>query len=589
MARPLRDVRAMPQYPPLEAIGAGVDGAQVAAEWAPFCWPPQGMNCSDDIATLAPGQPRYAINLVPDVAAWRTRLPLGYVATTPQYVAQTTTFIVYARQVVDADGREWIIRWTTDGVDVLEGGMWVACTGPALSVNAYTKIAMAGWSNLVIFSDAASGMYALNMATKTYTLITGAPAAQHLTTFNLRVIASVAGTSRVQWCVARDYSDWTSTDLGAGYEDLLSAPDGSVDRQTAVLPISDEIAYCVRSNSIWQMEPTRNLAAPFAFARVIGSLGSRWPAACTVIPGGIAFMNDRGIYLFRSGQIEDLTPPIRKQFTGVAQSVLRGASMCYDQVGEQLRLAGDWTFGSDVSFVGGGYGDNGSHVLRWHFRIGGGWTVDAWEQGQRVRSVATTLDLRKRQTIGELTGTVGALTGVIGDLGVSAYQSGVMYVMYNLGASPDPTNWVAREAPDHLISPPNLGGVEAQGTGSSYFPLPSSILVGGTSGGAGHRVLTLGPLQLTATSAAAGSVTTGLSVFGFDRQRYALSGALQFAFCLTVNLSPDLSLSTSRAVRADFKHSGQDPWLQVSLSNAYGIVLTDLRIRRVDGALAGSA
>lgn len=590
MARPLRDVRAMPQYPPLEAIGAGVDGAQVAPLWTGFCWPPQGMNCSDDIAALAPGQPRWAVNMVPWPDSWRSRFPMGYVAATPEYIDEATTIILYARQVVDATGREWMIRWTTTGVDILQNGAWVACTGPALALSRYDKIAMTGWNTLVIFSDGASGMYALDMNARSYSLITGAPAAQHLTTFNARVIASVPFTSRIQWCVSRDYTDWTSTDLGAGYEDLLSSPEGSIDAQCAVLPISDEIAYCVRSNSIWQMEPTRNLAAPFAFSRVVAGLGSRWPATCVSIPGGIAFMNDRGVYLFRGGQIEDLTPPIRTQFTGVAQSVLRSAHMCYDGTAENLRLAGDWpTPTTDLQLSAGGYGAGGTLVWRWHFRIGGGWTVDRWEQGQQVRALSSTIDLRKRGTIGELTGTIGALEGVVGDLGVSAYQSGVLYVMYNEGVPSGTTNWVAREAPDFLVTSPSTFACEALGVVNgltALVPLAPSVLVSGALSLDGHRWATVSALECTIRTQSALQTTTPIAAYGFDRVR--IGGSPNSARELfLVQLLP---LGTSaRRRRFEFGHSGRDPWIQLSHSSNFGIAFTDLRLRVVQGTMSGEA
>lgn len=441
MATTRRPVRAMPDYPPLDQIGVGVDGAQVAPSWVPVCWPPGGMDLTSAPNTLGPGRCETAVNLVPWPDSWRQRPAATLVGTAPAANTDITSReLIYARQVVDAEGREWLLRWHTAGVEVLVNGVWTACTGPAVAMTRYTQIAMTGWGNLVVWSDGASGQYALNPALRTYTAIAGAPPAQHLTTFARRIVASVSNTSRVQWCVAGDYTDWTSTDLGAGYEDLLSAPDGTVDRQTAVLPISDEVAYCVRSNSLWQMEPTRVLEAPFAFSRVLGTVGSRWPATCTTVPGGIAFMADTGVYLFRGGQFEDLTPPIQPLFARATQAVLRSARMVYDPVAQALRLLGEFT---DERF---GYIQSTHLSLRWNFRVGGGWTADRYI-GMTPISLTSAVDFRKRGTVGELTGTVGALTGVVGDLLVSTQSSGVLFVMRAEADAfiPNGKNWVARE------------------------------------------------------------------------------------------------------------------------------------------------
>lgn len=420
----------MPQYPGVDELGPGVDGAQSQAQWVPMCWPPQGMDLTISPNNIPQGRPEVVLNFIPYPDSWRQRPGLAYVGSP----TTTTDTLIYAKQVVDATGVEWIIRWSTTGVSCMVGLAWTACTGPALTLNAYSKITVTGWGNVLLFSDGESGTYVLDMQAGTYSLVTNAPAAIHLTTFNRRIIASVPNSSRVQWCVAGDYTDWTSTNLGAGYEDLLSAPGGSVDRQTAVLPLSDEIAYCVRSNSVWQMEPTRNLDAPFAFSRVVSDVGSRWAPTCTTVPGGIAFMGDRGVFLMRGGNVEDLTPTIRSLFATATQQVLRSCWMIYDGEEECLRLLGGFT---DSRF---NTSPTTHLVLRWNFRIGGGWSADRYPV--IPVSLASAIDFRKRGTIGELTGTIGALTGVIGDLGVSRYSSGVVFAVNVTGNS-----YVARENP----------------------------------------------------------------------------------------------------------------------------------------------
>lgn len=565
MARSIRPVRDMPQYLPPEQVGAGVDGAQAQPTWQAFCFPPQGMNCTDSAAAVPMGQPRWAFNVVPDAGIWKTRHGTAFVGDGVGYIAEATQTIVYARHVVDSDGVEWTVRWSTVGVDVLVGNTWTACTGPTLAMNQYSHVAMTGWAGKIIFSDGQTGMYALDFATLAYTLIAGAPSAQHLTMFNRRVIASVPDSSRVQWCVAGDYTDWTSTNLGAGYEDLLSAPDGGMDSQTAVVPVSDEIAYLVRSNSIWQMEPTRNLAAPFAFSRVIANLGTRWAATCCALPGGVAFMSDNGVYMLRGGQVEDLTPPIRRLFRDAEQKMLRSATMCYDQYAENLRLAGDFPTESGIPVT-----VSSNIVLRWHFRIGGGWTADYFVDGQDVRAVSSTLNMRRRLSIGELTGTIGALTGVIGDLGVSQYQSGILYVMSDPSRS---TNWVAREAPEY-------------GTGTLYDTRGDGLIAGiwatllsggAVQGGGFHGVIG----RTTVTIKAAGSGSTLVPrvwVYTEDHggfEPYTGSSYNTSALLYDTPLSLD-------AVRAGWR-----PRLALVLPTSRALEISDLRVRYTPGSAGG--
>lgn len=575
MARPLRDVRAMPQYPPLEAIGAGVDGAQVTPQWVPLCWPPSGMDLTNAPNNLGPGRPEAILNLVPWPDSWRQRAATSIIGVTPAAnIDIATKELIYARQVYDAGGREWLVRWHTAGVDVLVSGVWVDCTGPTLTMTRYTKIAMTGWNNLIIFSDGASGMYALDMNARSYALISGAPAAGHLTTFNTRIIASVPNTSRIQWCVARDYTDWTSTDLGAGYEDLLSAPDGSVDRQTAVLPISDEIAYCVRSNSIWQMEPTRNLAAPFAFSRVIGSLGSRWAPACTAIPGGIAFMNDRGVYLLRGGQVEDLTPPIDPLFRATDQATLRSAWMVYDAPGQCIRLLGAFT---EERFD---YIQSDHLVLRWNFRIGGGWSADRYF-GMDPVSISAAIDFRERGTIGELTGTIGDLEGVVGDLLVSSKTSGVLFVMRSSSAPPFAKNWVARES-DGAVTGWSASGLV--GDGAPFVLLTSGAL---RTDDASRLTQVIGVSMVMGTPFyTSGTPTRLANITITTRGRSAAGSSGQIGVATLTHTSNDqervLLPIVGQAYAAQFRFV-----VLTSGGTSGPLYLYDLRARVVDGALMG--
>lgn len=426
MAIPTIYSRPMIDYPP----PLYEDGDGSIPDTRRYLFPPRGVDSFSSPQNLPAEFSPSIVNLIPYGDSYKVRHGTDSVG------GSTTSELLYSVVFQTATGEIFLLRWTLTGVEWLDGTTWRAMTGPTLSAGRYDRIALTRWGDIPVFSNGIEGMHSINLTTKTYAVISGAPSAVHLATFNRRVIASVPNTGRVQWCVAGDYTNWTSTTLGAGYEDLLAGPGGSSDAQSAVIPISDETAHVIRSGTLYQMDVTRNVNAPFAFSLLRNQVGSRWSATCVAVPGGSAWMADDGVWLAAGGAIQRISDRIKDRFDAMDQSVLRAGSMTYDQDDQSLRLAIPVTGSIDGLSV---YGN----VFRYRFD-NQSWTKDKYLFYIKALS---SVSYRKTLTIGELTGTVGGLVGPVGDLGVSKYRSNVLFTT---GYDPTyPTTFaVVREAPE---------------------------------------------------------------------------------------------------------------------------------------------
>jgi hypothetical protein len=187
------------------------------------------------------------------------------------------------------DGNDYLIRVTTTGVDLWGGSSWNPLVGPALNLNSWIYVEFTVWGNLLLFTDRVTGLYAINILSASYSAVSGSPVGKHLTTFDSRAIVSnivydaYGGPfpTRIEWSVKNDYTDYVG--YGSGYEDLLSAPGGTVDIQQAIIPVTDTQAFVLRSRSMWLMETTGYFDAPFNFSQHFGE-GTNSPQTVVRVP-----------------------------------------------------------------------------------------------------------------------------------------------------------------------------------------------------------------------------------------------------------------------------------------------------------------
>lgn len=330
--------------------------------------------------------------------------------------------LLYAADVHLQNGSAYLVRWRTDGVDVFSAGAWVPATGAFAGSKAW-PFAITGWNDRILFTAGIGRIYELTFSPGfAVREIPDSPGrAIHLATFNGRVMASIYGT-RVQWSVKLDHTDWSGA--GSGFEDLQSAAGGKPDQQTAIVPVSDELAYCVRTGSVWSVGNTGDPDAPFSFTRNWTHIGSRYPQ--TVVS------NERGfVAVADDGQVWVVTPE------GVNEI---GANISDDidldiPLMEQMSAAYDAKFGEYRLTIPSSATDSGK-VLRYSF-LNQGWYEDIYPFP--IKSIAYTFIVTGMST-DELVGTTDNLVGATDDLGVPQKNKGFMYTMR------DAARWVVRDS-----------------------------------------------------------------------------------------------------------------------------------------------
>lgn len=330
--------------------------------------------------------------------------------------------LLYAADVHLVNGSAYIVRWRTNGVDVLSSGVWVPATGDAFAGSKNWPFALTGWNDRILFSAGIGRMYELTFSPGfSVREIPGSPGRIiHLATFNGRVMASVYGT-RVQWSIKFDHTDWDGE--GSGFEDLQSAAGGKPDQQTAIIPVSDELAYCVRTKSVWQIGNTGDPDAPFSFTRNWTHIGSKYPQTVVSTERGFMAVGD-------DGQVWDVSP----------QGISDVAPLISDDVNLDVALMEQMAAAYDVKF--GEYrltipsdDTTSSRVLRYS-RMNQGWTEDVYPFP--IKSIAYTFIVTGMST-DELVGPTDALVGPTDDLGVAKQSKGFMYAMR------DAARWVVRD------------------------------------------------------------------------------------------------------------------------------------------------
>ena len=375
--------------------------------------PPGGMHTGVRLDMIPPSMGRLVQNLVIRDGAYKTRDAVDFVG------AAGDGEVAYATEILLSNGDSWLIRWTETGLEYYDTGSWVGVlNGTLAKSDGASMVTITGWNDTVVFSTQLGKCWLLSFATvPTLTDLTESPVnVTHLTTFAGRIIASVLGT-RIYWTVKNDNTDWTG--LGSGFEDLIGSPGGMVDTQCGVVPISDEIAFAIRANRVWQMTQTGNFDAPFAFGQLIASVGSIAPSTLCSLPGAAAFLSkDNVVIVSPSGGKQEVGDPLRRTINALGREYLRYACMVYDPREDELRLS-----------IPDGDGQLNQKVWRYN-RKADAWTQDSYQFG--IRSISFSRYLQSIVTIDGLdaiSGTIDGLPGIIDELGVTDKTAGCIYAM----------------------------------------------------------------------------------------------------------------------------------------------------------------
>lgn len=347
--------------------------------------------------------------------------------------------VLYATDVLLPDGSFYIVRFKTAGVDVFSNGVWNVASGAAFTGSRVAPFAITGWNDRILFTAGIGKVFQLVFSPGfVLTELAQSPVdVIHLATFNGRVMASVKGTT-VVWSVKNNHADWIG--LGSGYEDLLSAPGGRPDQQTAIIPVTDELAYCLRTASVWQIGRTGDFDAPFAFSRVMTHVGSKFPATVAPTKRGFVCVGDGGqVWSIDPQGTENIADAVTSDFD-IELGYQRLMSGAYDVKFDEYRV----TIPS-VNML------TAQKVMRYSFP-NKAWTEDIFPFP--IKSLAYT-QFAKVLSIDELTGTIDNLVGTIDDLGVGVRHPGCIYGMQG------DSKWVARDdnaRSNNPLKDTNFGG-----------------------------------------------------------------------------------------------------------------------------------
>lgn len=299
-----------------------------------------------------------------------------------------------------ADGQGILIRLRRDRLETWNGSAWIIVGFIFFTGNLTDRFTWTGWGNELLISNGADRILSFNVLTGFVQLLQESPPARHLTSFNGRVIASAVTEGsffgyRIRWSVKNDNTDWTAettTDaIGAGYEDLLTAPGGFVDEVMGVYPLTDDTALVIRENTLWLMLTTGDVDKPFRFGLLTSEIGSRARHANVKTPFGIVVVTHEDVVIVDQSGPKSIGAQIRRTlFSEISDfAALTGA---YDPRRQEYRLC------------------NGPKVWRYSFRDQG-WTTDLYGFSVRhmsfvdYKSLGITFDQDTPGTMDEPTDT----------------------------------------------------------------------------------------------------------------------------------------------------------------------------------------
>lgn len=301
MARPISLKRAEP-VPDVEVKS---DGLVVKPK--PFFSPPKGLDYLRPPNRVDPEYCTEMQNLYLDRGTLRSRHGTSAMG------GANANAVMAVVNFVTSTGVGFILRFTLTKLQQWNGAGWDEIAGATFTGNESNYFTYTAFNDTLIFSNGVDGLWEFAPLVGSLMLIEEGPNALHLTTFNERVIASVAdGDNKMQWSASRNSRDWDG--IGSGFEDLLSTPGGVVDSLMGVFPISDDVALMVRSGSIWQVTTSGDPEAPFRFGRLYANLGSRSRHAIDVIPGGIVMLGTDDVWIITDSEIKTIGDLVKDRF-----------------------------------------------------------------------------------------------------------------------------------------------------------------------------------------------------------------------------------------------------------------------------------
>lgn len=328
--------------------------------------------------------------------------------------AAASSYVIDTATIHTSTAAEYLLRWTTVGVEYWNGSSWTALSGPALDMSASSHISWTTWNTNVLFADQRTGIYKIDLENKTYSLISGSPVCRHITTHGSRVIAShILGVSplptRIQWSVKDNSDDWAGT--GSGFEDLLSSPSG-VDTQLGVYPVNDTQAIVLRSGSLWTMDVTGYVDTPFAF-KYLYPVSCDSPYTASFTPQGLYFLGRNNVYVAQIGSLQEIGNVTKDAWTNLDLTQAQGF---YDYWRNEYFL-----YIPNANFVA-------PSVVWVYNAVFKAWTK--FEYNFPIKSISSP-NFRTTSSFDGLAGTFDSLIGTMDYMGTSFPVRGLVFVSYS--------------------------------------------------------------------------------------------------------------------------------------------------------------
>jgi hypothetical protein len=372
------------------------------AQWVPLMFPPRGMNTSGPLPRLSKDTCRLVEDMVFYDGTYKSRDGTKVLGTS------SVVDLIHAQEFVLSNGESYMLRMTPTAVEWYSAGTWIAAAGPALLGNITAAFSFTGWNDTVVFTNDTGhlGVVEFSTGVPVVSLLTNSPLnVTHITTFSKRIIASKV--DGVYWCVKGDNTDWSG--LGSGYEDFLASPGGVLEGQAGVVPITDQLAFVIRSNSIRSMRPTQDFDAPFEFEELYANVGSVSPMTIARTRNGAIFVSRDSVVLANAQGVQDIGKPIRRSLSFKPTS-LRYASGAFDPRENTYRLIMQDSSGNNKS---------------WRYNL----EQDIWTKDNlkfEPRSVSFTR-LTQAKTVDEIFDIVDDVEDAIDDFGLVENVAGAIY------------------------------------------------------------------------------------------------------------------------------------------------------------------
>lgn len=290
-------------------VPSTLDG--LAPEFLTFFKPSKGINTQQRLTEIGREFSPELINVFLDRDGnLNSRVPVstvGEAATDP---------LMHAFEFKTASGTVVRARFTTTKMQTFDGASWSDVPGATFTGTTTHYFTVTAFGQYLLFSNGLDGLFQYDPSIGSITQITTSayvPAAQHITTFANRVIATNVididgeNVTRLRWSAKNDHTKWDPTvDLGSGFEDVTSSPHPDVDVVQATYPITDELALIFRKRSVWLMSLTGIADAPFRFSLLYDQVGTEAPYSLVPVPGGILGYFDYDMLLVNHQQISSV-------------------------------------------------------------------------------------------------------------------------------------------------------------------------------------------------------------------------------------------------------------------------------------------